>query len=200
METENNSKAPNEAGLVDSGAGQEPEVQGERSTREGKSLNHAVGSNSSNALNVKQTKKISFSSNSSGNPNSLSIQKSIKKKTKQTKKAMENLQVYKPEFDPTIQRYAELSATYAMLNDEWIAAGCVITEPYTNKNGQTNDRKTGLYQSLENMRRELLDLENTLGLTPKGLKAIKKQEETESHQESGLLKALSMMSDVGGES
>ena len=50
METENNSKAHNEAGLVDSGAGQEPEVQATRSTRDGKSLNHAVGSNSSNTL------------------------------------------------------------------------------------------------------------------------------------------------------
>ena len=34
-------------------------------------------------------------------------------------------------------------------------------------------RKTALYLSIENMRKELNELENILGLTPKGLKAIR---------------------------
>ena len=50
--------------------------------------------------------------------------------------------------------------------------GCKITEVYINKAGAANNRKTELYRSIENLRRELTDLESVLGLTPAGLKRI----------------------------
>lgn len=86
---------------------------------------------------------------------------------------MRELGTYKVEFDAPIRRYAELSIQYAILNDQWYENGCVITEEYTNKSGATNQRKTALYLSMETLRKELIELENIFGLTPKGLKAIK---------------------------
>jgi hypothetical protein len=44
---------------------------------------------------------------------------------------------------------------------------------YTNKSGAKNQRKTPLYLSIEALRKELIDMENIFGLTPKGLKTIK---------------------------
>lgn len=62
---------------------------------------------------------------------------------------------------------------YEILIEKWYEGGCAITEEYTNKAGATNIRKTALYMSIENLRKELLDVENTLGLTPKGFKTLK---------------------------
>lgn len=92
---------------------------------------------------------------------------------KETKSNMEKLNVYKAEFDTTIRRYAELRLQYEILLEKWYEDGCPTTEEYTNKAGATNIRKTAVYMVIENIRKELLDIENILGLTPKGLKAIK---------------------------
>ena len=46
------------------------------------------------------------------------------------------------------------------------------TEPYTNKAGATNIRRTALSLEIEKMRAELLVMENELGLTPQGLRRI----------------------------
>lgn len=90
-----------------------------------------------------------------------------------TKAKMEILGTYKIEFDATIRRYAEMTYQYKQTQDEWYANGCQITEEYTNKAGYTNIRKTALYIALETLRKELLELENVLGLTPKGLKQLR---------------------------
>ena len=88
---------------------------------------------------------------------------------KDTTNKMKDLGTYKIEFDTTIRRYAEMQ----LQNEKWIESGCAVTEPYTNKNGATNQRKTAIYLSIESLRKELLELENIFGLTPKGLKMIK---------------------------
>ena len=92
---------------------------------------------------------------------------------KDTTNKMKDLGTYKIEFDTTIRRYAEMQLQYEILNEKWIESGCAVTEPYTNKNGATNQRKTAIYLSIESLRKELLELENIFGLTPKGLKMIK---------------------------
>lgn len=99
--------------------------------------------------------------------------KKIKGYVSKAKEKMEQLNVYKMEFDSTIQRYAEIQLQYECLLDEWYEQGCPMTEEYTNKAGATNIRKTASYSLLENLRKELLELENILGLTPKGLKTLK---------------------------
>lgn len=100
------------------------------------------------------------------------VTKKINRIVNQTTESMKELGVYKKEFDTTIRRYANIRLQYDLLNEEWYENGCHVTEKYTNKNGSTNNRKTALYLSIESLRKELLDIENTLGLTPKGLKQI----------------------------
>lgn len=90
-----------------------------------------------------------------------------------TVRNMEVLGTFKKEFESAVRRYSELRVQYDILTDKWYDAGCEITEEYTNKSGATNRRKTALYLAMETMRKELIDMENIFGLTPKGLKAIK---------------------------
>lgn len=92
---------------------------------------------------------------------------------KETVKNMETLGIYRSEFDKIIQRYAEIRVQSDMLNEQWAKEGYKVTEEYTNKSGATNERKTALYTIIENLRSELTELENLLGMTPKGLKSIK---------------------------
>lgn len=98
--------------------------------------------------------------------------KKIREIFSQTKSSMEAIGTYHSEFDPVVQRYAAMRYQFELMNEKWCAEGCKITEEYTNKAGATNVRKTALYLALEGLRKDLLVLENTLGLTPKGLKSI----------------------------
>lgn len=110
----------------------------------------------------------------------------------QTVKDMQTVGTYKVEFSPAITRYAEMRVQYDLQMSQWYSDGCRITEQYTNKAGATNVRKTALYQSLENLRKELIDLENIFGLTPVGLRKIKNKA-MEQKKESPLAKALSKL-------
>ncbi len=90
-----------------------------------------------------------------------------------TVKNMQKLGTFREEFETPVRWYSELRVQYDILTDKWYESGCEITEEYTNKSGATNQRKTTLYLALETMRRELMDMENIFGLTPRGLKTIK---------------------------
>lgn len=109
---------------------------------------------------------------------------------KQTVDDMRSLGTYKVEFSPAITRYAEMRVQYEINMERWYAGGCKMSEQYTNKAGATNERKTALYQSLENLRKELTELENIFGLTPSGLRKIKNKA-MEQKKESTLAKVLS---------
>ena len=115
-----------------------------------------------------------------------------RKTTKIYNETVENMRkvgTFRDEFVTTIRRYAELRIQYEKMNDKWYLEGCQITEEYTNKAGIKNVRKTALYLSIENMRKELIEMENILGLTPKGLKSIKTKG-LEVKKESALDRAL----------
>lgn len=118
------------------------------------------------------------------------VGKMRKKVFNETKKNMVSLGTYRKEFDVIIRRYAEMRMQFDMLNERWYQEGCRVTEKYTNKSGATNERKTALYMAIEKLRDELADMENIFGLTPKGLKAIKKKG-LEQKTESALDKILS---------
>lgn len=105
---------------------------------------------------------------------------------------MKSLGTYKPEFSPVVTRYAEMRVQFEILMAQWYESGCRITERYTNKAGATNNRKTALYQSIEAIRKEILALENLLGLTPAGLKKIN-DKALSIKKESPLAKALSRL-------
>ena len=121
------------------------------------------------------------------------IKRGITKIYKKTVSNMKALGTYKTEFDASVKRYSELSYQFDRLNEKWYAEGCKITEEYTNKSGATNMRKTALYLALENLRSDLMDMENLFGLTPKGLKAIKSKG-LEKQSESKLDALLGSMS------
>ena len=118
------------------------------------------------------------------------IGKMRKKIFAKTKKNMISLGTYRVEFDVIIERYAEMRMQFDVLNDKWYQENCQVTEKYTNKAGATNERKTPLYLAIEKLRDDLTDMENIFGLTPKGLKAIKKKG-LEQKKESALDKVLS---------
>ncbi len=120
----------------------------------------------------------------------IDVGKMRKKIFNETKKNMVSLGTYRKEFDVIIHRYAEMRMQFDMLNDRWYREGCKVTEKYTNKAGATNERKTALYLAIEKLRDELADMEDTFGLTPKGLKSIKKKG-LEQKKESALDKMLS---------
>jgi len=103
---------------------------------------------------------------------------------------MVSLGTYRIEFDVIIHRYAEMRMQFDVLNNKWYQDGCQVTEKYTNKAGATNERKTALYLAIEKLRDELTDMENIFGLTPKGLKAIKRKG-LEQKKQSALDKLLS---------
>ncbi len=105
---------------------------------------------------------------------------------------MRTLGTYQPEFEVPVKRYAEIRIQYDILSEKWYENGCEVTEEYTNKSGVKNRRKTALYLALETMRKELTEMENLFGLTPKGLKAIRTKG-LESKKQSALDKALERM-------
>ena len=117
------------------------------------------------------------------------VRKQAEKVLRKTKSNMKKTGTYKSEFDASIERYANLRVQYSLLEEKWYESGCEITEEYTNKSGATNQRKTALYMALETLRKELLEMENTFGLTPKGLKQIRIKG-LEGKKESALGKAL----------
>lgn len=117
------------------------------------------------------------------------VSKLVKKVVTQTKTRMKAVNTYRKEFDAIIDRYGDLSVQYELLRQQWYDDGCKVSEEYTNKAGAVNQRKTPLYLSMETLRKELVDLENILGLTPKGLKQINSKG-LETKKKSALEKAL----------
>ncbi len=107
----------------------------------------------------------------------------------QTIENMRKLGTFRPEFEVTVQRYAEMRVQYEALSEKWYDSGCEITEEYTNKAGASNQRKTALYMSMETLRKELTEMENLFGLTPKGLRGIRAKG-LEEKKESALAKLL----------
>ena len=121
------------------------------------------------------------------------MREELKKRTKtilaRTRNNMKKAGTYRREFEDSMERYADLRVQYDVLKGQWYEEGCAITEEYTNKSGAANQRKTPLYLAMETLRKELLELENIFGLTPKGLKQIHSKT-MEDKKESALGKAL----------
>lgn len=119
---------------------------------------------------------------------------SITRLYKKTVGNMQEIGTFRPEFEASVRRYADLSIQYEILNDKWYEEGCKITEEYTNKAGAKNIRKTALYMAMENLRKELIEMENIFGLTPRGLRQIKTKG-LEQKRSSALDKALERLSE-----
>ena len=98
---------------------------------------------------------------------------------KKTKENMQNLGTFKKEFEPTIRRYADVRMQYDSLNRS-------IAKSLKN----SEDIPPSYFKSIDNLQKQLLVLEDTLGLTPKGLKTLQRHG-LETKKVSMLEKALS---------
>ena len=74
------------------------------------------------------------------------------------------LNVYKPEFDTAIERYVKLSKEFQKIYSEYEDGGFQY-EIDTEK----GVKKAPIVGVLETLRRDILAIENSLGLTPMGL-------------------------------
>ncbi len=99
-------------------------------------------------------------------------EREVRRISRETASNMTALGTYRPQFEAAIRAYSQLRQQYDQLTAEFYARGCPVTEEYTNKAGFTNVRKTALYLALETLRRDVVNHENLLGLTPAGLKKI----------------------------
>lgn len=87
---------------------------------------------------------------------------------KKVREKMENLGVFKEEFAPTIERYVKLSKEYSRLYKEYERD----EYPCCTTSGNSGARKSPTVMVLETLRKDLLQLEESLGLTPRGLMKI----------------------------
>lgn len=87
---------------------------------------------------------------------------------KKTKKNMQALGIYKPEFDTTIQIYAGLVDQYQTLEKEFKESNFKVEE----KTGANNSKRSPMVATLENLRKDILTYSNNLGLTPAGLRKL----------------------------
>lgn len=94
----------------------------------------------------------------------------LTKREAQIADRMRALGVYKPEFDTAIRRYRIMLDEYRTLAGKYRKDGY----PYESV-GSQGAKKSPIVITLEGLRRDLLALEDALGLTPRGL--MKMQEE-----------------------
>jgi len=118
------------------------------------------------------------------------VERKINKIVKKTVEDMTALGTYRVQFDPAVRCYAEMRQQLDALNEEFYSGGCRITEKYTNKAGATNEVKTALYSAIEQLRRDIANTEDRLGLTPAGMKKINEAEMKARRKTSKLTDAL----------
>ncbi|MGN1473686.1 MAG: P27 family phage terminase small subunit [Eubacteriales bacterium] len=117
-------------------------------------------------------------------------EKKIKKIAKKTTEDMTALGTYRVQFEPAIRMYAQMRYQYEELSREFFDTGSKVTEEYTNKAGATNERKTALYSAIEQLRRDIAQQEDRLGLSPSGMKRINEAEMKSRKKTSKLTNAL----------
>lgn len=100
---------------------------------------------------------------------------------------MQQLGIYKPEFDLTINIYAGLIDQYKQLEKDFKKSKFSVVE---NTGYSDNKKKNPLVGSMESLRKDILAYSNALGLTPSGLKKIKEKAGDENKKLSKLEMAL----------
>lgn len=94
----------------------------------------------------------------------------LTKKEQEIARRMTQLGIYKPEFDETIRRYRKLSEEFARIYGEYRKNGYPFEV-----SGPQGVKKAPVVVTLEALRRDLLDLEDALGLNPRGLKKLQEE-------------------------
>lgn len=102
------------------------------------------------------------------------MDKEIKEYVEQTKADMKVLGIYKPQFDPIINVYAETLYQYNETNKRYLKGGM------KNQTKTSGGMKTSpIVGILTNLKKEIITYSDRLGLTPKALDSIKNAQEEE---------------------
>ena len=86
---------------------------------------------------------------------------------KNVRERMEKIGVYRDEFAPTIERYVALNIEYKKLYKQYTDDGYRCSVPTAQ-----GEKKAPIVTTLEALRRDILQMEDSLGLTPRGLLKI----------------------------
>lgn len=101
------------------------------------------------------------------------------------RKGMKALGVYKKEFEPVIQIYAQLQEQYDIYTESLEAADYQYSE-----RTQTGTKKHPLITTLESLRKDILAYASQLCLTPQGLRKIQDAAFAKTEKKSGLMSIL----------
>lgn len=110
--------------------------------------------------------------------------KSIKSRTI---KSMKSLGIYKSEYDPLIEIYADLNSQYAEATEDFEKSG----RAYETETAAGGSKKSAVVATLEALRKDILAYSDRLCLNPKSLETVT----AESKKSSKLAEALK---DLGG--
>ena len=94
----------------------------------------------------------------------------LTKKEQRIAERMKELGVYKPQFDETIRRYRKLTDEFEAIYAQYKKRGYPFVV-----DGPQGVKKSPVVITLESLRRDLLALEDALGLTPRGLKSLQEE-------------------------
>lgn len=81
---------------------------------------------------------------------------------------MKSLCVYRPEYDPLIDIYAELSEQYKRLTKEFVDSDYQCTAG----TGAGGEKKSPVVAALENLRKDILQYSDRLCLNPKAISTL----------------------------
>lgn len=84
---------------------------------------------------------------------------------KNTIRDMKKLGVYKPEYNPLIDVYADMMSQYIKANQEFVKGGY----RYETTTAAGNPKKSGIVATLENLRKDILAYSDRLCLNPKSM-------------------------------
>jgi len=144
-----------------------------------KTVKKEVKTSKKQAKNVKNTKKVKKTNVKSPKKEPVNVvgmrglNKIEKVLVKETITFMNELEIYQPQYRRLIEMYASLLFLYDKMYTEFEESGYKVVGRETNKAGFTNERKTGLYLSIEKLREEIFRTQNLIGLTPLALKKLK---------------------------
>ncbi|MBT2656627.1 P27 family phage terminase small subunit [Bacillus sp. ISL-18] len=102
---------------------------------------------------------------------------------KNTIRDMKNLGVYKEEYDPLIDVYADLLSQYIRANKEFEQSGY----QYETETAAGGTKKSAIVATLESLRKDLLAYSDRLCLNPKSIQSVT----TEAPKQSKLAQLLS---------
>ena len=110
---------------------------------------------------------------------------------RRTIRDMKELGIHKPQYNRIIDIYSELVHQYLLALKEFEEGGYQYEVP----TGTGGTKKSGIVSAMENLRKDILQYADRLGLTPKGFESLKNDESTKEEKKTGLAEILSKLDD-----